>query len=245
MRHPYRFIFLFIISNNTCNNISDPFPVPSALNTTSLRIPSCKRTYNEKKGYSTITADGIIGAGTIKALIIALQIEEGDSNPDGIFGKNTAVNCPELSKGYIDVTHHFCKLLQHALYCKGYDPGSVKGTFGSATETAIQNIQRDAGIPQTGKVNGKLMKQILSLDALVNRGDKKIREIQLALNGNYLDYFDIIPTDGLEDGKEAVEAALELGFTMQTNAETILWASTVPETHAFRFVTPDMHPPAL
>ncbi len=88
-------------------------------------------TYNGKKGYSTITADGIIGAGTIKALIIALQIEEGDSNPDGIFGKNTAANCPELSKGYIDVTHHFCKLLQHALYCKGYDPGSVKGTFGS------------------------------------------------------------------------------------------------------------------
>ena len=32
---------------------------------------------------------------------------------------------------------------------------------------------------------------------------------------------------------------------MQTNAETILWASTVPETHAFRFVAPDMHPPAL
>lgn len=153
-------------------------------------------TYNGKKGYSTITADGIIGAGTIKALIIALQIEEGDSNPDGIFGKNTAANCPELSKGYIDVTHHFCKLLQHALYCKGYDPGSVKGTFGSTTEAAIQNIQRNAGIPQTGKVNGKLMKQILSLDALVNRGDEKIREIQLALNGNYLDYFDIIPTDG-------------------------------------------------
>lgn len=57
-------------------------------------------TYEGKKGYNAITADGIIGAGTIKAMIIALQIEEGDANPDGVFGKNTAANCPELSEGY-------------------------------------------------------------------------------------------------------------------------------------------------
>lgn len=153
-------------------------------------------TYEGKKGYTLITADGIIGAGTIKALIIALQIEEGDANPDGIFGKNTAAKCPELKLGYTDITHNFCKLLQHALYCKGYSPTAVTGIFGPKTKEAIQNIQKDAGIPQTGIVNGKLMKQILSLDALVNKGDEKIREIQLALNGNYLDYFDIIPTDG-------------------------------------------------
>lgn len=154
-------------------------------------------TYTGEKGYTPISEDGIIGAGTIKALIIALQIEEGDTNPDGIFGKNTSSNCPELSEGYIDVTHHFCRLLQHALYCKGYSPTAVTGIFGPNTASAVKQIQKNVGIEQTGIVNGKLMKQILSLDSLVNKGDEKIREIQQNLNGKYLDYFDIIPTDGL------------------------------------------------
>lgn len=51
------------------------------------------------------------------------------------------------------------------------------------------------------------MKQILSLDALVNKGDAKTREIQQALNGNYLDYFDIIPTDGLP-GKQLAKGLI-------------------------------------
>lgn len=153
-------------------------------------------TYTGKKGYTPITEDGIIGAGTVKALIIAVQIEEGDTNPDGIFGKNTAANFPTLSDGYVDVTHHFCRILQHGLYCKGYSPTAVTGIFGSKTKDAIQEVQRDAGIAQTGEVNGKLIKQILTTDALVNKGDSRIRDIQLALNGKYLDYFDIIPTDG-------------------------------------------------
>ncbi|WP_299229949.1 glycoside hydrolase domain-containing protein [uncultured Bacteroides sp.] len=153
-------------------------------------------TYNGKNGYSVIDEDGMIGSGTVKALIIALQIEEGETNPDGIFGKNTASKCPELSSGYTDTTHNYCKILQHGLYCKGYSPTAVTGYFGPNTKAAIESIQSDAGISPTGVVNGKLMKQILSLDALVNKGDEKIREIQRALNGNYLDYFDIIPTDG-------------------------------------------------
>lgn len=78
-------------------------------------------TYKGKKGYTEIETDGIIGAGTVKALIIALQIEEGDANPDGIFGQNTAKNCPELSEGYKDNSqHNFCRILQHGLFCKGY-----------------------------------------------------------------------------------------------------------------------------
>lgn len=154
-------------------------------------------TYTGKTGYTPITVDGFIGAGTVKALIIALQIEEGDAKPDGIFGNNTKKNCPELSEGYIDVTHNFCKILQHGLFCKGYSPLLVTGTFGPNTKSAVQRIQANAGIAQTGVVDGKLMKQILSLDSLVNKGDATLRKIQQALNANYLSYFDIIPTDGL------------------------------------------------
>ena len=154
-------------------------------------------TYKGKKGYTEIETDGIIGAGTVKALIIALQIEEGDANPDGIFGQNTAKNCPELSEGYKDNSqHNFCRILQHGLFCKGYSTKSVTGEFGSNTKSAVMKVQEHAGITQTGVVNGKLMKQILSLDSLINKGDAKIREIQQALNNKYLNYFDIIPTDG-------------------------------------------------
>lgn len=154
-------------------------------------------TYSGKTGYSPIEEDGIIGAGTVKALIIALQIEEGETNPDGIFGNNTKAKCPELSEGYVDASHNFCRILQHGLFCKGYSPLMVSGVFGPNTKSAVQEIQENAGIEQTGVVDGKLMKQILSLDSLVNKGDAKLREIQQALNGAYLEYFDIIPTDGL------------------------------------------------
>ena len=153
-------------------------------------------TYTGKAGYTPIAEDGIIGAGTVKALIIALQIEEGEK-PDGIFGNGTKAKCPEMSEGYVDGTHNFCRILQHGLFCKGYSPLLVTGVFGPNTKSAVQEIQANAGITQTGIVDGKLMKQILSLDSLVNKGDAKLREIQQALNGTYLEYFDIIPTDGL------------------------------------------------
>ncbi len=110
-------------------------------------------TYNGKKGYSTITDDGIIGAGTIKALIIALQIEEGDSNPDGIFGKNTAGRpSRQLSKGLI-----------YALQAEqGLAVGSADGLFGPATQKKCPTLS--AGDTRQGYI--KIMKYALYLNGI-------------------------------------------------------------------------------
>lgn len=110
-------------------------------------------TYNGKKGYSTITADGIIGAGTITALIIALQIEEGDSNPDGIFGKNTAGRPGrQLAKGLI-----------YALQAEqGLAVGSADGLFGPATQKKCPTLS--AGDTRQGYI--KIMKYALYLNGI-------------------------------------------------------------------------------
>ncbi|MCI9298655.1 MAG: DUF1906 domain-containing protein [Lachnospiraceae bacterium] len=110
-------------------------------------------TYNGKKGYSTITDDGIIDAGTIKALIIALQIEEGDSNPDGIFGKNTAGRPGrQLAKGLI-----------YALQAEqGLAVGSADGLFGPATQKKCPTLS--AGDTRQGYI--KIMKYALYLNGI-------------------------------------------------------------------------------
>ena len=52
-------------------------------------------------GFPVVDEDGITGQATFKALIYALQIEIGISNPDGIFGNDTLSKCPTLRESLI------------------------------------------------------------------------------------------------------------------------------------------------
>ena len=81
--------------------------------------------YSGKNGFNEIEADGRTGWNTIGALITALQIEEGISEPNGVFGPTTEANCPTISinsnSGDAKISR-IIKIIQGALYCKGYDP---------------------------------------------------------------------------------------------------------------------------
>lgn len=155
-------------------------------------------TYSGKPGYTPITEDGATGQGTVKALTIALQIELGLTSPTGSFGPQTSSLYPTLRKNTGASPSNIVRILQHGLFCKGYNPGGATGIFGDNTEAAVSKVQSDAGLNADGIVTPLIFKTILNTDPLVltTGGSLRIRSIQQQLNRDYNAYFGIIPTNG-------------------------------------------------
>lgn len=173
-------------------------------------------TYGYRKGFNLIEEDGYTGWGTIGALITALQFELGVESPNGVFGPTTTQlykdKIGSLSTNSIVERTNLNRIVQGALYCKGYDPKEFSDVFSSSTESAIKLLQNDAGLSNCdGSVNVILMKSLLSMDAfkLLNYGDYKgteiIRTIQQYLNRKYISnqYFSsdlgLVPCNGIYD----------------------------------------------
>ncbi|WP_164880412.1 DUF4474 domain-containing protein [Clostridium manihotivorum] len=176
-------------------------------------------TYSENPAYQPVKTDGITGWPTINALITALQIELKIQSPNGNFGpatrsafKNLSIYSQptaSLSDAEIKSLQNQIRIVQGALYCKGYNPTAISGNFGSNTDKAIKELQADAGIAQTGIVDSTLMRALLTMDAfkLLNygsyQGDENIREIQQVINRKYISNktfesdLGLIPCDGL------------------------------------------------
>lgn len=169
------------------------------------------KTYTGKNGYTPIYEDGVTGGGTVKALIIALQIELGIASPNGNFGPATTEAFRELSIGSTNTNQVY--ILQGALFCKGYNPTGFTGTFGENTKNAVMSFQSDAGLSDlTGVVNSLLMKSLLNMNSfkLLNygeyKGDFNIRRIQQNLNRDYSSNqcfakdIGLVPCDGIYEG---------------------------------------------
>jgi len=166
------------------------------------------KTYKGKAGYKPIAEDGITGWGTVKALTVALQIEEGIASPNGNFGPSTRRLCPTLSVN--SGTSNFVNILKGGLYCKGYEGGALDGKFTDRVKGSVMEFQSDAGLANPdGVVNAVIFKALLTMDAfkLLNygpyKGNLQIRAIQQDLNRNYIanKYFSIdiglVPCDGI------------------------------------------------
>ena len=159
--------------------------------------------YSGKNGFNEIEADGRTGWNTIGALITALQIEEGISEPNGVFGPRTAAICPTISinsnSGDAKISR-IIKIIQGALYCKGYDPNGFDGSFGNGVKSAIQRLESDAGLLNPkGVVTPMIFKALLTMEAfiLLTGGDENIRKIQQNLNRDYHSIIGLIPCDGI------------------------------------------------
>lgn len=126
------------------------------------------------EAYTGITpCDGVYGRNTNKALIYALQAEEGlpTSVANGNFGNTTKLCCPEIpyiknstaarrypgtsSGSYYSASQiaSITELLQFALLVNGFDVGEIDGVFGPATQQALRAFQKKMSIPQTGKAD--------------------------------------------------------------------------------------------
>lgn len=178
-------------------------------------------TYRKVIGYSVIPETGKTGQVTVKALIQALQIELQIATPNGTFGPTTSDKCPTLKLNLSANPSNIVKILQHGLYCKGYNPTLVSGVFGPNTEKAIKKVQSDAGLDADGVVTSLIFKTVLNTDPLVlsPNGSNEIRKMQQFLNKNYYQYFGIIPTNGVyeRNTNKALIYALQAEEGMDTN----------------------------
>lgn len=129
------------------------------------------RNYEAYTGLSP--CDGVYGRNTNKALIYALQAEEGlpISVANGNFGKTTQLCCPELpyfenstaarkypgtaSSEFYSYSNivSFTKLLQFALYVNGFGNGDFDGVFDNGTKQNVRAFQEHHAITVTGKAD--------------------------------------------------------------------------------------------
>lgn len=128
--------------------------------------------YTGNPNWVRVEENGKTGWPTIRGLIRALQIETGISTPNGTFGPATEAACPTLKKDFnpTEKTKRLVCILQGAMWCKGFSPGGLTGTFGDGTEAGVKKFQTSAGLAGA-KVNGiadpMIFKALLNMDAYV------------------------------------------------------------------------------
>ena len=125
-----------------------------------IRVLEAQQWLNENYGNNPLfdrqEEDGVVTTLVMMGLVEALQIELNIGSVTGIFGNQTLSACPTLKLGD---TGNIVRILQHGLFCKGYDPGLDYGNFDSQTEQAIRDMQTDAGL--TGSMQHEYVSPIL------------------------------------------------------------------------------------
>lgn len=95
---------------------------------------------------SGLSVDGVYGNNTKVAATKAYQRVLGVT-ADGIFGTNSKNAVKTLNVGSTGNAVH---LLQGMLYCRGFNPNGVDGTYGGGTKTAVLNFQKSKGLGSDG-----------------------------------------------------------------------------------------------
>lgn len=95
---------------------------------------------------SGLSVDGIYGTNTKVAATKAYQKVLGVT-ADGIFGTNSKNAVKTLSSGSTGNAVH---LLQGMLYCRGFNPNGVDGTYGAGTKSAVASFQKNKGLSSDG-----------------------------------------------------------------------------------------------
>ena len=106
-------------------------------------------------GYGTgLTVDGLWGPKTRAAAIKALQSELNTQfgkglAVDGLWGPKTQAACVNVRQ---EASGNLTRIIQGALYCRGYDPKGFDGIFGAGCAGAVRAFQTAAGLSADGIV---------------------------------------------------------------------------------------------
>lgn len=158
------------------------------------------------RGVPAVAEDGRTSWELMYALTRSLQYELAISPQSDSFGPGTlsvlTSKYPKLNSATMP-SADFCRLIQSALYCKGYDGGDIDGLYNSRVSASVTKLKADMGVDLAypgGDLTPKVFKALLTMDpyVVVNGGSAGVREVQQWLNGRYVqrqDFF-IIPCDG-------------------------------------------------
>ncbi|MEV8023059.1 glycoside hydrolase domain-containing protein [Streptomyces sp. NPDC086554] len=157
-------------------------------------------------GVSKLEENGQTGWPVMYALTRALQYEMGITALSDAFGPTTLATIGEKYGKLDDTTipsANFCRVIQSALYCKGYDGGDIDGKYNDRVKAAVVKLHQNMGVDRTypgSSMWPKVVKSLFNMDAYVtvSGGSDTIRSIQQWLNGKYIlrkDFY-VIPCDG-------------------------------------------------
>ena len=126
-------------------------PPPSQKPAVTGPVADVQRGLNDRYGYH-LAVDNSPGPDTRKHLIMALQTELNRQynrglTVDGSFGPKTKAAVMYTKRGIVG---NITWLVQSALYCKGYDPKGLDGSFGPGMEAAVRKYQADHGLAVDG-----------------------------------------------------------------------------------------------
>ncbi|MFD5829340.1 glycoside hydrolase domain-containing protein [Lentzea sp. NPDC060358] len=176
-------------------------------------------TYGAVPGYERCEENGRTGWATMYSLTRGLQHELGITELSDSFGPTTMARVAAqgpINQGYT-ANANIVRIVQHGLFCKGYDAGDTRsGRFHSGTTAAVSSLKTDVGLSGSdGTVDPKIFKAILNMDAyvLLAGGRQRVQAIQRWLNGRYLNRstFFVIPCDGIysRDVQQALMKAIQ------------------------------------
>lgn len=123
----------------------------------------------QARDYDPGPVDGVAGAFT-RAAIMAYQTNAGLPVTGATSGSLLEHIVLGESTGPVggqtevpDQTTTLIKRVQQFLKDQGHEPGPVDGILGSGTSRAVKSFERARGLAQTGRISGKLLRQITAL----------------------------------------------------------------------------------
>ncbi|MFI8219843.1 glycoside hydrolase domain-containing protein [Streptomyces sp. NPDC085932] len=155
-------------------------------------------------GIPKVEENGRTGWAVMFALTRALQYELGITALSDSFGPTTLATLQSRHPVIDAGTRHekILKIVQSALYCKGYDGGGIDGTYNSLVAASVRELTQNMGVDGAlaDGVTPKVFKALLTMDAYVvtEGGSELTRAVQQWMNGRYVGRrnFFIVPCDG-------------------------------------------------
>ncbi|MEO3978661.1 glycoside hydrolase domain-containing protein [Streptomyces sp. CAU 1734] len=158
------------------------------------------------------------------ALTRCLQYELGITALSDSFGPGTlsalTTKHPRINAGTVP-SADFCRLIQSALYCKGYDGGDIDGTWNARVSSSLTAMKTDMGVEGVypgDDLTPKVFKSLLTMDpyVTVSGGTNSVRAVQRWMNGRYInraDFF-IVPCDGIHSRNVAKSMLLAIQYEL-------------------------------